>query len=110
MVTAELNDVSARLLLDTGASSLILFGKTPLSLSPVSAVEHSSNRMGQFERKQVMLSSLRLGQTEFRQQPAFLVQSRGDGTADFDGLMSPALLGITRLVIDVGRGVVEFNR
>lgn len=110
MVTAEVNHVSVRLLLDTGGSSLILFGKTPMSVSPVSAVEHSSNMIGEFERKQVVLSSLRLGETEFRQQPAFLVQSRGDGTLDFDGLMSPALLGITRLVIDLGRGVVEFSR
>lgn len=110
MVTAEVNHVSARLLLDTGGSSLILFGKSPVSVSPVSAVEHSSNMIGEFERKQVTLNSLRLGQTEFRQQPAFLVQSRGDGTADFDGLMSPALLGMTRLVIDLGRGVVEFSR
>ena len=27
-----------------------------------------------------------------------------------DGLMSPALLGITRLAVDTRRGVVEFSR
>jgi len=66
--------------------------------------------MGEFERNPVQLGSLTLGQAEFRRQPAFLVQSRWDGTRDFDGLMSPALLGITRLAVDTRRGVVEFSR
>jgi len=113
IVTAEVDHLSTQLVLDTGASSLILFApKGPALISRVkaTAVQQSSSNMGEFERKQVTLNSLRLGQMEIRRQPAFLVQSRWDGTEDFDGLMSPALLGITQLVIDVRRGVLEFNR
>jgi predicted aspartyl protease len=113
IVTAEVDHLSTHLVLDTGASSLILFApKGPALISRVKAsdIQKSSSMMGEFERNPVQLGSLRLGQVEFRRQPAFLVQSRGDGTEDFDGLMSPALLGITQLVIDVRRGVLEFNR
>jgi predicted aspartyl protease len=113
IVSAEVDHLSAHLVLDTGASSLILFApKGPAMISRVKAsdVQKSSSMMGEFERKPVQLGSLTLGQVEFRRQPAFLVQSRWDGTRDFDGLMSPALLGITKLVIDLRRGVVEFDR
>jgi predicted aspartyl protease len=113
IVTAEVDHLSVHLVLDTGASSLILFApKGPAMISRVKAndVQKSSSMMGEFERNPVRLGSLTLGQAEFRRQPAFLVQSRWDGTEDFDGLMSPALLGITQLVIDVRRGVFEFNR
>jgi predicted aspartyl protease len=113
IVTAELDHLSAHLVLDTGASSLILFApKGPAMISRVKAndIRKSSSTMGEFERKSVPLGTLTLGQAEFHRQPAFLVQSRSDGTEDFDGLISPALLGITKLAIDVQRGVFEFSR
>jgi predicted aspartyl protease len=113
IVTAEVDHLSTHLVLDTGASSLILFApKGPAMISRVKAsdIQKSSSMMGEFERNPVQLGSLTLGQVEFRRQPAFLVQSRWDGTRDYDGLMSPALLGITKLVIDVRRGVFEFDR
>jgi len=111
IVTAEVDHLSAHLVLDTGASSLIFFApKGPALLSKVTDIQKSSSTMGEFERKPVPLGSLTLGQAEFRRQPAFLAQSRFDGTEEFDGLMSPALLGITKLAIDVQRGVFAFNR
>jgi predicted aspartyl protease len=113
IVTAEVDHLSAHLVLDTGASSLILFApKGPALISRVKAsdIQKSSSMMGEFERNRVQLDSLTLGQEKFRRQPAFLVQSQWDGTRDFDGLMSPALLGITKLAIDVRRGLLEFDR
>jgi predicted aspartyl protease len=113
IVTAELNHLSTHLVLDTAASALIVFApQTPAMVSRVNAtaVQQSSSRMGEFERKPVQLGSLTLGQMELRGQPAFLVQNPWDGKEDFNGLMSPALLGITRLAIDVPRGIVEFSR
>lgn len=107
IVDAELNHVSLRLLVDTGASSLILFEpSTPRPISPmkISAV------IGEAERKQVWLRSVRLGEAQFGQEPAFVVRSRTDGNHDFDGLMSPAALGITKLEIDLGRGLLTFAR
>jgi Aspartyl protease len=113
IVSAELNHLSTHLVLDTAASALIVFApQTPAMVSRVNAtaVQQSSSRMGEFERKPVQLGSLTLGQMELRGQPAFLLQEPWDRNGDFDGLMSPALLGITRLAIDAQRGVVEFSR
>jgi hypothetical protein len=113
IVTAELNHLSTHLVLDTAASALIVFApQTPAMVSRVNAttVQQSSSRMGEFERKSVQLGSLTLGHMELRGQPAFLLQNPWDRNEDFDGLMSPALLGITRLAIDAQRGVVEFSR
>jgi predicted aspartyl protease len=113
LVDATVNQASAHLLLDTGASSLILFdAKTSVPASPVkvSADQRSANMIGEFERKQVRLHSLRLGQAEFLQEPAFLVRTRGDATVDFDGLLSPAVLGITKVAIDLDQGVAAFSR
>lgn len=113
IVDAQLNHLSVHLLLDTGASSLILFEpSTPRPASPmrVSEVQREPGAIGEFDRKQVWLASLRLGDAEFGKEPAFLVRSRSDGTQDFDGLISPAALGITKMAIDVGRGVLAFSR
>ncbi len=112
LVDAELNQTSMQLLLDTGASSLILFGPKMLesvSTPETSAVQHSTNMIGEFERKQVWLRTLRLGRTEFRQESAFLAQASEEGTEGFDGLVNPPLLGITKVGIDLDHGVVAFS-
>jgi predicted aspartyl protease len=114
LVDAKLDQTSVHLVLDTGASSLILFEPktaTPASQAKHSTVERSAKTMGEFEGRQVRLSSLRLGQAEFRREAAFLVP-RGGGIEDrdFDGLVSPALLGITKVAIDLDQGVVAFSR
>ena len=113
IVDAELNRTPVHLLVDTGASSLILFEtRMPRSVSglKISAVQRSTNLNGDFERKQVWLHSLRLGEAEFGQEPAFVVHDRQDAGRDFDGLMSPAALGITRVAVDLERGVLAFSR
>jgi predicted aspartyl protease len=113
LVDAELNQTPVHLVVDTGASSVILFEpKTPASASTVriSAVQQSSNMMGEFEGKPLWLRSLRLGQAEFGREPGFLVHSRVDATDGFDGLVSPALLGITKIGFDLDQGVVSFSR
>ena len=76
----------------------------------VSEVRPTPGTIGEFDRKQVWLPSLKLGEAEFGKEPAFLVRSRSDGAQDFDGLMSPAALGITKLAIDLGRGLLTFSR
>jgi hypothetical protein len=97
-------------MVDTGASSLVLF--EPFSPRPVrvSEVRPTPGTIGEFERKQVWLPSLKLGEAEFGKEPALLVRSRSEGAQDFDGLMSPAALGITKLAIDLGRGLLTFSR
>ncbi|MGB8535192.1 MAG: retropepsin-like aspartic protease [Acidobacteriaceae bacterium] len=111
LVDAELDETPVHLVLDTGASSLILFEPKTATQAKISAAEHSAKSMGEFEGKPVWLSSLKLGQAEFQQEAAFLVP-RGGGIEDrdFDGLVSPALLGITKVAIDLDQGVVAFSR
>ncbi len=100
IIDAELNHISLHLLVDTGASSLILFEpSTPRPISPlkISAVPRPPGNIGEAERKQVWLHSLRLGEAQFGHEAAFMVRSRTDGNHDFDGLLSPAALGITKI-------------
>lgn len=113
VVDAQLNHLSVHLLLDTGASALILFKPTsprPATPMRVSEVRPTPGTIGEFDRKQVWLDSLRLGEAEFGKEPAFLVKGAGNGPQNFDGLISPAMLGITKLSIDLGRGVFAFSR
>ena len=113
ILDAEVNDLPAHLLLDTGASSLFLFARsTPGAVSDlrISAAHSSSDTIGESERRQVKLRSLRLGSANFRQEPAFVVPDGSQGGHPFDGLISPAGLGIKRVAIDIGRGEVAFSR
>ena len=108
IVEAEVNHFSAHLMVDTGASSLVMFER--LAPRPMRVSLPTAGTIGEFDRKQVWLPSIRLGETEFGKEPAFLVQSRSDGVQDFDGLMSPAALGITKMAFDLGRGQLTFSR
>jgi predicted aspartyl protease len=113
IVDAEVNHIPAHLLVDTGASSVILFARTtpgPISDLKISAVQRRPDMIGDFDRKQVRLHSLKLGKAEFGQEPAFVVPGGSHAGQAFDGLMSPAALGLTRVVIDVGRGKLAFSR
>jgi predicted aspartyl protease len=109
----EVDHAPARLLLDTGASSLILFERSlqrPAAELKIGAVQRSTNLGGEFERKQIWLHSLRVGESEFGQEPAFVVSDGVHAGYTFDGLMSPAALGIKKVAIDLARGEVAFSR
>jgi hypothetical protein len=106
IVNVELDHVSAQLLFDTGASSLVLFGAPRDPSKPMKI----SVTIGEFERKRVSLQSLKFGNAEFGRESAFLVERRGSESHAFDGLMSPSALGITKVAIDQGRGILSFSR
>ena len=78
IIDAQVNNLPAHLLLDTGASSLFLFARsTPGAVSDlrVSAVQQSSGTIGESERKQVKLRSLRLGAAELPRSRSFWSQT-----------------------------------
>ncbi len=105
VVEAEVNDVPAHLLMDTGASSLTLFARNTGSVKDV----RISQPIGEFARKEVTLHSLKLGGAEFGHEPASVALSPSQAYA-FDGLVSPAVLGMRRVAFDLQRGVLEFSR
>jgi predicted aspartyl protease len=107
IIDAEVNHLPARLLLDTGALSLFLFARSIQTTAKVNAAWQSSEDIGKFERDPVKLKSLKLGTAEFGREPAFVIPSSGHA---FDGLISPAGLGIKKVAIDLGRGEVAFTR
>jgi predicted aspartyl protease len=109
IVQAELNHIPLRLLVDTGASSFVLFGpSTPRPITPTKVSLGSS--IGESEHRDVLLRELHLGQTQWSSTPAIMVRRRTDGISDFDGLMSPVTLGITRLAIDLEHQRIGFSR
>jgi predicted aspartyl protease len=113
VVDAEVNNMPAHMLVDTGASSLLLFAKSMPGQAKelmVSAGQRSSDTIGEFAHRQLSLHSLRLGQAEFRQTPACVVQDPSHEGRGFDGLISPAALGMRRVAIDLARGELGFSR
>jgi hypothetical protein len=112
IVDATVNHASDHLLLDTGASSLVLFDQMPpppASLK-VAATHPSSKPIGSFAREQTRRITLKLGDTDFGSQSAFMVQNSRDAGHDFDGLIGPAALSITRVAIDPAQGTFAFIR
>jgi predicted aspartyl protease len=113
IVEAEVDHVPISMVVDTGASSLIIFDSRPPRSEirmNVSASPRSTKSIGDFERKEIKLHSLKFGDAELGREPAFVVQNHRDPGRDFDGLMSPAAMGITRVSIDLERGVLAFSR
>jgi len=108
---AEIDHRLVHLLFDTGAPSLILY-KT--GNSPDSGVNNATGRGGdkleEFKSTRVLLDSLKVGPEEFRHEPAVVAGNAKSSRLDFDGLMSPAALGISRVSIDLRGGVLGFGR
>jgi predicted aspartyl protease len=107
----EIDHAPVRLLFDTGASSIILFNRvTSQSRGAKDPAIVAPQRIGNFESKQVWLRTLRLGPEEFRQKQALMTGNPISSQLDYDGLMSPAALGISRVSVDLKEGVLAFSR
>jgi predicted aspartyl protease len=108
---AEIDHRPVHLLLDTGASSLVLF-KTDAQpgWGATTAAGREPDSIGDLESKQVWLRSLRVGPEEFLQEPALVARNPKPSQIDFDGLMSPVALGISRVSVDLEGGVLAFSR
>jgi len=99
---AEIDHKPVHLLFDTGTYSLILFSRAT-GQSPESTIAVR-------EENRVWLRTLRMGAEEFRQKPALMAHNPKPSQLDFDGLMSPAALGISRVSVDLKGGVLAFSR
>jgi predicted aspartyl protease len=106
---AEINRVPVHLLFDTGAHALILFA-TSESSEVKHGVAFGSKLTEDSEDKQGSLRTLTLGAEEFSQKRALIAHNPKPSQLDFDGLMSPAALGISRVSVDLKAGVLAFSR
>jgi Aspartyl protease len=112
MVDVEVNHSTAHLLFDTGTPSLLIFAsRIPKAISglKVRLLKRDANQRGSSEYKEVYLPSFHLGQAELIRQQAILVESREEGGRDFDGMLSPAALGLDAFAVDLDRGTLELR-
>jgi predicted aspartyl protease len=108
---AEVDQTPVHLLFDTGASSLVLFAKgAPQGSPPKTHGGPTPEAIGRFESKPIRLRSFRLGAEEFRKKAALVTDNPKPSQIDFDGLMSPAALGISRVSVDLQAGILGFSR
>jgi hypothetical protein len=112
IVDATIDQAHVRLLVDTGAPSMVLFRELqdPASGSRSPGNQPSSRNIGELAHQQTQSISLRLGEAQFSHEAAFVVQSPKDAGHDFDGVISPAALGITRVAVDLDLGKIAFTR
>ena len=111
-VEAELNGQSVRLLVDTGASALTLFATRVQGLVPDRRVQNQKPTItvaGCFERKQVLLHDLSVGQVKLGQEAAFIADDQNDPGRDFDGLLSLPALGFKEVTFDFQRGTIGWK-
>ena len=108
---AQVNQKPVHLLFDTGASSLVLFtGTTPETSNLKIAAPVRPQATGDFESKEIRVGSFRLGPEEFHKKPALVARNPEPSQLDFDGLVSPVTLGISRISVNLKEGVLEFGR
>ncbi len=108
---AEIDHAPVHLAFDTGTASLVLFDPASSLASNANASSfQKSGDIGNYSRKTTQLRTVILGDQQFRQQPAILVSNPKQSQLEFDGLMSPPALGITRVCVDIKGGVLGFSR
>jgi predicted aspartyl protease len=108
---AEIGHTPVRLLLDTGASSLVLFTKATAQTSGVKVdALLGQEDIGKFENKPVWLRMLKLGSVEFFKEPALLTLNPRPSQFDYDGVISPPVLGFSRVAVNVEAGTLAFSR
>jgi len=108
---AEIDRKPVHLLLDTGASSFVLFKTESQSGSGANSTDgRLLASTGPSENGQVRLRALQVGPAQFRQELVRLAPNPKPSRIDSDGLMSPAALGISQLSVNLPEGVLGFSR
>jgi len=112
IVDAVINRTTVRLLVDTAAPALIMFEESPQLESGLNgdATQPTPKKIGDYERRRVRQISFSLGEVQFGHESAFVAPNQRDAGHDFDGLMSPVALGITRVAVDLNQRTLTFSR
>jgi predicted aspartyl protease len=108
---AEIDHKPVHLLLDTGASTVVLFKTDSQPDSGATSTAGSTPAStGPSKNGQIRLGALQVGPTEFRQEFVRLARNPKPSRIDADGLISPAALGISQLSVNLADGVLGFSR
>ena len=110
-VRMEIEGEPLRLLVDTGASGLLLFSgdHNRLRWLPTLQFQSSSSIAGPFQRELVQVSNVRLGDVNLGTQSAFLVHVQKQISRDFDGLMGVPAIGITQIAFDFEHNILTWK-
>lgn len=111
-VDALANHERVHLLMDTGAYFMALFEAPPERASGSHGARNrpSAWAYGDFDRSHVQSVDLRLGEVEFGHESAFVVHDDRDTNRGYDGVISPAAMGIRRVAVDLGQGKMALMR
>jgi predicted aspartyl protease len=115
VVHSEMNSQSVRLLLDTGSDGLTLFAAHMHERMPFfekTIAGKDVNASGEYAVQHVRISDLRLGGITQGKPQAAMISSAASALRDFDGLLGPASIGITRIAFDFNHRILylEVNR
>ena len=58
----------------------------------------------------MILETTKLGETEFGQKNAFVVEDQEDESREFDGLLGPSALGLKQIAFDFQRHTLSWEK
>ena len=100
-IDLQVDERPARLLLDTGGASVLLFAnRLPWAATLAGAAHTYTNLGGTFRLREVPLSSLALHQTNLGSTPIYVSDARNMSDFHFDGLLSTGTLPVSRIDFD----------
>jgi hypothetical protein len=103
VVRMEMNSEFVRLLLDTGSDGITLFAARMQERMPFfekTVAGKDINAGGEYAVDRIRISDARLGGIARSKLKAAMISSTASALRDFDGLLGPASLGITRIALD----------
>jgi Aspartyl protease len=112
IVEARLHDQPVRLLVDTGASALMLFQSHLKSQSSqlTGGSARAINVGGDFQRQAVLIPDTRLGKEELGPQTGFVVADQKDDGRNFDGLLSVRGLHLEEIGFDFENHEISWKK
>jgi hypothetical protein len=112
IVQVRLHDQTVQLLVDTGASALMLFqSRLRTSLSPSAGKEaKATNVGGDFQRRAILIPDLHLGIENLGPQQGFVVEDQRDDGRDFDGVLSVRGLYLEEIGFDFENHEISWKK
>jgi predicted aspartyl protease len=111
-INMEIEGQPARVLVDTGASGLLLFRREDRGRGHGRALEAhtSSNITGNFTREEIRISDTKVGSVHLHAHSVFLVRAAKDASRDFDGLMGIGAMGVKEVAFDFEHQRIDIKR